>query len=277
MSQENSADASVDSRGELKRKIVSEYPRLGPNDSFKFACHPDLTCFNHCCGDVNIFLSPYDVLRLKNRLGLTSKEFLDTYALMPVQKEMKTPVIVLKMNDDEKKTCPFLTEKGCGQYADRPWPCRMYPLGLASPPEGSEEDEFFFLLKEDICKGHDSDRKWTVNEWMQDQDVAAYHEMGELYKQVTLHPRIQQGKALEPKQIDMLFTACYDMDKFRRFLFETTFFEKFDVSAEMIEKLKTDDVELLRFGFRWIGFFILKEKTLVIKDEVVKARQEELS
>jgi hypothetical protein len=36
-------------------------------------------------------------------------------------------------------------------------------------------------------------------------------------------------------------------------------------------------VELLRFGFRWIRFFILREETLVIRDEVVKAKQQELS
>ena len=34
---------------------------------------------------------------------------------------------------------------------DRPWSCRMYQLGLASPKEGAtEEDDFYFLMKEDV-------------------------------------------------------------------------------------------------------------------------------
>jgi Fe-S-cluster containining protein len=116
----------------LREKILTECPRLGPEDTFRFACHPGVSCFNKCCADVNIFLSPYDVLRMKRRLGMKSGDFLDKYTLMPVHKDMKTPVVVLRMNDDEDKSCPFLTEGGCGIYSDRPWPCRMYPLGLAA-------------------------------------------------------------------------------------------------------------------------------------------------
>jgi len=277
MSQEQDSTAPRDPRNQLQEKILADCPRLGRDDPFTFACHPGVSCFNHCCADVNIFLSPYDALRLKKRLGLESDEFLDKYALMLVQKDMKTPVLALHMSDDEAKTCPFLTDEGCGVYADRPWPCRMYPLGLASPEEASEEEEFFFLLQEDVCLGHDSGTEWTVSEWMADQEIEEYNEFGELYKAIALHPKIQQGRPLDPKQIDMFFTACYDLDKFRRFLFETSFFGKFDVDPETVERLKTDDVELLRFGFRWIRFCLLQEKALTLKEEVVTSRQEEFS
>ena len=86
---------------------------------------------------------------MKRRLGMTSGEFLEKYTLMPVHKDMKTPVVMLRMNDDEAKTCPFLTDAGCGVYADRPWPCRMYPLGLAAQkdtPDGWRGERFYFLL-----------------------------------------------------------------------------------------------------------------------------------
>ena len=137
-------------REQLKDKILADYPRLGLDDKFTFACHPGVSCFNRCCNDVNIFLSPYDVLRMKKRLGMVSSDFLDKYALLPVQKDMKTPVVVLRMNDDESKACPFLTDEGCGIYSDRPWPCRMYPLGLAAQkdtPDGWRGDRFDFLLQ----------------------------------------------------------------------------------------------------------------------------------
>ena len=131
-----------DPRARLQQHILEQSPRLGPDDTFCFDCHPGISCFNHCCADVNIFLSPYDVLRMKRRLGMTSSQFLDTYTILPVHKDMKTPAVVLKM-DAGTKRCPFLTDEGCGIYSDRPWPCRMYPLGLASQkdtPDGWRGD-----------------------------------------------------------------------------------------------------------------------------------------
>ena len=48
---------------------------LGPEDTFRFACHPDLKCFTQCCRGTTIFLTPYDVLRMKNALGISSESF----------------------------------------------------------------------------------------------------------------------------------------------------------------------------------------------------------
>ena len=277
MSEEKNDASTMDSGALLKEKILKDHPRLGPDDTFTFSCQPGISCFNHCCVDVNVFLSPYDVLRLKKRLGMSSEEFLDKYAIMPIQRDMKTPVVMVKMNEDEGKACPFLTEKGCGVYSDRPWPCRMYPLGLASPGQAGGEEQFYFLLKEDVCQGHETGQQWTVSGWITAQEIEEYNEIGELYSEITLHPKIAEGKALEPRQLNMLWTACYDLDKFRRFLFETSFFEKFDVDAETIERLKTDDLELLKFGFKWIKFFVLQEQTMAVKDEVHQAAKEMLS
>ena len=85
MSDEEGSASPVDARRELEEKILKDSPRLGPDDRFEFGCHPGVSCFNRCCGDVNIFLSPYDVLRMKKRLGMTSSDFLEKHALMPLQ------------------------------------------------------------------------------------------------------------------------------------------------------------------------------------------------
>ena len=53
----------------LKRAVLDEYPRMDLDSTFKFSCHPKVSCFNQCCRDVNIFLTPYDVLRMKKRLA----------------------------------------------------------------------------------------------------------------------------------------------------------------------------------------------------------------
>jgi len=253
----------------FKEEILKDYPRLKPDDRFRFSCHMQVECFNKCCADVNILLTPYDVLRMKRRLGLPSGEFLDRYTLLPIGPKQKLPIPILKMDDSEEKRCIFVDmDKGCTLYEDRPWPCRMYPLGQASPDETSQEREFFFVIKDDICLGHQSDKEWTVLGWMDDQGVAEYNEMGEIFKEITLHPKIQHGDPLEPKKTDMYFMACYDLDRFRHFVFDTTFLDRFEVDEETKEKLLNDDVELLRFGFRWLKFCLFGEKTLAVRKEV---------
>ena len=256
----------------LKKEILEHYPRLSETDVFQFACHKDVPCFNDCCGDVNIFLTPYDIIRLKNKLGITSQEFLEKYTVSPFDKKQKYPVILLKMRDDEKKRCPFVTEEGCSVYEDRPWSCRMYPLGLASPKEDAPEEEFYFLMKEDVCKGFAEEREQSVAEWMADQGINEYDEMGRLYKEVTLHDYFDKGGELLPEKMEMFHLVCYNIDKFRRFLFDSTFFDKFVITEHEKEIIESNDVELFKFGVQWLKFSLYGEKTMMIKDEVRAAK-----
>ncbi|MBW2647884.1 MAG: YkgJ family cysteine cluster protein [Deltaproteobacteria bacterium] len=254
----------------LKETILKEYPRLGKSDKFKFACHSGVSCFNECCGDVNIFLTPYDVLRLKNALGISSQDFLDKYTILPIDEHQKLPVVILRMQDNEKKNCFFVSDKGCTVYNDRPWACRMYPLGLASPGETSAQlnEEFYFLLKESICQGFKEDKEWTVEEWIENQGIEKYDEFGEFYKDIYTHPYLEKAPALTPQKIDMFFLASYNLDKFRDFVFGSTFLIKFEVEPELLEKVKGDDEELLRFAFKWIRFALFGEKTMTIKNDI---------
>jgi len=279
MSDEGKAPGAVDSREPLRERIVEEEARLGPKDTFRFGCHPGVSCFNTCCSDVNIFLSPYDVLRLKNRLGISSTEFLEKYTLLPVQRDMTTPVVLLKMNEDEAKSCQFLTEQGCGVYTDRPWPCRMYPVGLATSrdtPDGWRGERFYFLLKEESCLGHQEAKEWTIQEWLDDQEVDAYDEWGEAYKELSLHSYFEEGGELTPEKMEMFFNATYDLDKFREFVFGSTLLERFDVDEDFIHEMRMDDEALLRFGFLWIRFALFGEPTMRIKPEAAREAQEKL-
>ena len=52
-------------------------PRFEEVHAFRFNCYPGVSCFTNCCQDITIVLTPYDVLRLKNSLGIPSGEFLD--------------------------------------------------------------------------------------------------------------------------------------------------------------------------------------------------------
>jgi uncharacterized protein len=251
----------------LKETILKEYPRLTKDSKFKFNCHKNVSCFNKCCSDVNIFLTPYDVLRLKNKLKISSQEFLDKYSFLPIDENQNHPVVMLKMNSDETKACPFVSNEGCTVYNDRPWPCRMYPLGVASPKSdlNDDEEEFYFMLEEPVCQGYQEDKEWNVDEWMTDQDVKEYSEMGELFKEISLHNFFSKGKHLDPAKLEMFFTVCYNIDKFREFVFDSTFLNRFVVEEEAIKKIKEDDKELLKFGFNWLKFCLFGEKTMKVK------------
>ncbi len=251
------------SRTRLGKAILNDFPRLDLDGEFQFRCGPHRTCFNHCCADVNIVLTPYDVLRMRQALHLSSGDFLDTYTLIPFSKEHTFPVVFLKMNREEPHACPFVGTEGCTIYADRPWACRMYPVGLAAPAEEGQKS-FYFVFRETTCQGHDDAGAWTVRSWLEDQSTRPYDDLGEEFKSISLHPFFQQGGRLEPAQMDMLFMSLYDLDRFRRFVFESSFLQRFQLPPDELAQIRESDVELLRLGFRWLRLCLFKEPTLEV-------------
>ena len=189
---------------------------------------------------MNIFLTPYDVLRMKKALNLSSGEFLEKYTIPLYLKDQKIRVVVLKMREDEDKTCPFVTPEGCQIYEDRPWPCRMYPLGMGSPKAQGDDDFYFIAEKSFPCLGFEQDKEWTVQEWLNTQGADVYNNRSKSYKEITLHRFIQEGKGLGPSKDQMFYIACYDLDRFRRHLFESNFFHLFDIEDDVIEKTEVD-------------------------------------
>jgi len=211
---------------------------------------------------------------MKNHLKITSGEFLAKYTLVPFNRNQNLPVVVLKMNEDDKR-CPFVADEGCSIYKDRPWSCRMYPLGLASPKKEAcpDEQEFYFLMQEGDCKGFTDGRELTVRDWLEDQGIIPYNEIGELLKAITLHSHFGRGRILDPDEMEMFYMACYDIDKFRRFVFESSFLKSFDVEDDVIDKIRTDDVELLKFAFRWLRFSLFREPTMKVRADVLENKK----
>jgi Fe-S-cluster containining protein len=270
-------------RGEMFKSwteaILKEFPRLAPGSKFRFSCHKGLACFTQCCADVNIFLTPYDVLRMKKALGLSSGEFLEKYTVAPFMSEQKLPLVLLKMRDDARKTCPFITPKGCAIYDDRPWSCRMFPLGIASSKTADRPDgqEFCFIVEEGFsCLGFKEDREWTVADWWRDQGIDLYDKKSQPYKEITLHRFVREGKGIGPAKTMMFYLTCYDLDRFRRFLLESSFLNRFEVAEEIVAGIKTDDEALLNFGYDWLKFSLFGENTIKVKGEVLEEKKREL-
>ena len=65
----------------------------------------------------------------------------------------------------------------------------------------------------------------------------------------------------------MFFLACYNLDRFKDFIKDTTLLKRFEIDKNRLTKMMKDDEELLKFGFDWIKFSLFGEKTMKIKDQ----------
>ena len=142
----------------------------------------------------------------------------------------------------------------------------MYPLGLAEPKSATPNDmPFHFVIQEDICQGHTEGVSLSVREWIECQGIQEFEMMAGGFKELTLHDFWNGGKALTPQQSDMFYMACYDLDRFRRFVFETRFLKLFEVDEARVDALRSDDQELLDFGMQWLRFAIFGEKSMRLR------------
>ncbi len=237
-------------------KMASIQPvKLGMNSKFKFKCHKGAACFTKCCRGINIILTPYDIIRLKNRLGLSSEEFLAVYTKPEILEKTDLPIVTLKLLDDEQTSCPFVRDDGCIVYKDRPTTCRYYPLGVASlmHKEGADDEGFFFFVNEPHCLGFEEDEEWTVREWRVDQGPDIYDEINAGWTDLLVRKRsFPPNIKLSDKSKQLFFMASYNIDKFRNFVFESSFLERYPTEAELVEKIRNDEVELLKFGMKWL-------------------------
>jgi hypothetical protein len=70
--------------------------------------------------------------------------------------------------------------------------------------------------------------------------------------------------------------ACYDLDRFRRFVFESTFLDRFEIQPQTIEDIKADDVALYRFAMQWLEYGLLAQHVMKVKPDVVALKKQEL-
>lgn len=245
--------------------------KLDLNSRFRFRCHKGISCFTRCCSNIDIMLTPYDIIVMKKRLGLSSEEFLSQYTYIQTENKASYPFVFLRMKEDEQRNCPFVTPEGCSIYEDRPANCRYYPVGQGTLKKNTNDniidEEFFFFVKEEHCKGFEEPDEWSVESWRKDQGVDIYDEMNREWKRILLSRSIP-GQNIDEKKQAMFYMACYDMDRFRRFIFESRFLDNFDVEDDVVEKMRVDDVDLMRFGFRLMKYILLLEETLKVKDKV---------
>lgn len=252
-----------------ENSTVDPEKRLSLEDTFRFACGPQVPCFTECCRKLELLLTPYDVLRLSRRLGLTSADFLDTHCIIRWRTAHGFPEVMLKMEQEEGKRCPFVTPEGCSIYEDRPGACRIYPLGRAStshPLDGARR-EFYFTVREAHCRGFEEQCHWKVREWLGDQGMEDYNRINDLLMEIYVYRTRGKKITLGPQHVQMFMMACYNLERFRDFIFKSAFLRKFEVDDHTVASIREDDVKLLEFAFLWLKFALFSEPTLKVRSE----------
>jgi hypothetical protein len=167
---------------------------------------------------------------------------------------------MLRMAEQPEKPCPFLSPEGCTVYEDRPSSCREYPLerAVGRMPFDGRRIARYFVKRVPHCLGHQEKKEWTVEEWIANQEIGPYLEMNDLWVDIdTIFRSNPWGDAEEAgSKLKMAFMACFNVDQFRRFVLESSFRSKFEVAEERVEEMRTDDVEMMKFGFEWVQFFL---------------------
>ncbi|MCI5127618.1 MAG: YkgJ family cysteine cluster protein, partial [Candidatus Electrothrix sp. AUS3] len=92
--------------------------KLSLDSPLQFECHPGVSCFTACCHNIQIVLTPYDILVLRKRLNIPAHDFIVQYTEPTYLEKTDMPGVQIKLTE-EKNACPFVTPAGCSVYEDR--------------------------------------------------------------------------------------------------------------------------------------------------------------
>ena len=251
--------------------------KLTLESRIRFDCHKGISCFNACCRRADITLTPYDIVRLKHRLGMDSSEFLKKHTVPYQMDQHGMPGVKLR-TEDEEPVCLLVTGEGCSVYEDRPTACRYYPAGLLSMrAAGSPTDEaHYFVVREEHCKGHDEPKEQTIAEYRKEQGVAEYDDLNRDWYRIILKKRSAGPAIGQPPEMSfqLFFMASYDLDRFRRFVTSDAFGNTYLLDEEQYRELGDDDVALMKFGFRLMKQVFFDEHSIPMVENALEKRLE---
>lgn len=246
------------------------------NKIIQFQCRKGISCWNACCSNIDIALTPYDILRLKRRFEMGSGEFLKKYTV-PYEMDQSS-IAGVKLRPVENGTaCQFMTDEGCSVYEDRPTACRYYPVALLSLRRQDETTDraSYALVEEPHCLGHQEPRKITVDAYRKEQGLVEYDDLARGWRQLILKKKSSGPSIGKPskRSLELFFMVCYDIDRFSQFVASDGFSTIYDLPAEELKNILCDDVELMQFGFRFLRQVLFGEETIPLRKEAAEQRR----
>jgi len=135
----------------------------------------------------------------------------------------------------------------------------MFPLDQMG------REDYAVVSQSDFCQGLKSKKEQSVKDYLGSQGVIESVEMDAHYQEITDHPGLEELDVDNPRVARMIHLACYDLDRFREFVFEYSFLEKFEVEEDRLAATRESKIDLLKFGFDWVKCGLFAEKTLRLK------------
>jgi hypothetical protein len=247
-----------------EKPAVSLYKQMAQglslDDRFQFHCQAELPCFNRCCRTPTIILSPYDLLRLKQALGLSSRDFLERYTRREIEEWSHLPLIFLDPFKTEEPGCPFLGAAGCTVYAHRPAACRLFPITMGSQLTEQGMVDYYFCRQLDYCRGFAGDKEWTLASWMADQGFAEYEQGRQGWLEILLKQGLQGPQGVDGELQDLFAAMAYDLDTFRRLVEQPAFLEALDLPGGPSAYLHRGDPELLELSYQCLNALLFTER-----------------
>lgn len=233
--------------------------QIAADETFTFDCNPETPCFTECCRQLELALSPYDVLRLCRATGLQSDEFLDRYVIIEQDNLDVFPRFYLTMIDNERESCVFVSPKGCDVYEHRPSACRTYPMGRGVRHKEQGLTEFFVLLKEDHCQGFVNSFNHTPRSYLIDQELETYNRYNDACSEIQQRGRSRPDISFNQKQIEVFILALYNLDRFKKELQDGKLSHLYGYDSSEFENWTQE--QLLLYGIQWIQNFLFNELT----------------
>jgi Fe-S-cluster containining protein len=228
---------------------------------FTFECHPDVACFTECCRELDLALTPYDVLCLCRELEMKAADFIERYVVLEQDENGIFPVLYLGMVDDGRASCPFISKNGCMVYNGRPGACRAYPVGRGTMLDSTgKKQELYVLVREEHCKGFAESETHNVAEWFKDQGLEEYNKINDEVLNLLQHKQVCKEISLDQEQKDNFLLALFKLDEFRELVSSPGFQKNFMLPEAEKCSVLADDLSLLSFGIRWLKETLFTEK-----------------
>lgn len=247
---------------------IDALPLISENEEFCFDCHPHIECFNACCAELTLPLTPYDLMRARRNRQLDSESFIEAYTEARTFPENGFPLLLFKMEEKEDSRCPFVSVAGCGIYKDRPGACRAYPLGRGTKIGIHGVNERFFIIRDKHCKGFESARVHTPETWLAQQGMAPYNYFNDRY--MTLISLVQaSGIPLDERQSGMALLCLYKLEKIRELFSALNVFSIMNLDRERQNLIMSNSLSgesaCLDFAMDWLEL-IFFGKTGIIQN-----------
>ena len=137
-----------------------------------------------------------------------------------------------------------------------------------------ERDVELALVEEAHCLGHKENRSLTIDEYRQEQGLEDYDEQGRGWRQLILKKKSSGPTVGTPskRSLQLFFMACYDVDRFREFVFSDSFNEVYDLPDDLKKTLAEDEIALMQFGFRFLRQVMFSEESIAVKADAYDKR-----